>query len=221
MHACNTKITKKNGGLAIIAALLLIPTVAQAHADVSHLALSAQGFSSGFLHPLTGLDHLLAMLAVGVWAAQNTRTSRWLLPLVFPFMMLLGAVISLQLTSAAGAAGATGIDASIETGIALSVLILGGLIAFAIRLPALASAALIALFALLHGYAHGTDLASAASGIAYALGFLSCTLFLHLLGLLASLGVSGSLKQRLSRKLAKLTGAAIASCGLLFLYNLV
>jgi hydrogenase/urease accessory protein HupE len=73
----------------------------------------------------------------------------------------------------------------------------------------------------LHGYAHGTALASAASGIAYALGFLSCTLFLHLLGLLASLGVSGSLKQRLSRKLAKLIGTAIASCGLLFLYNLV
>jgi urease accessory protein len=218
MHACNTKITKKNGGLAIIAALLLIPSLAQAHADASHLALSVAGFSSGFLHPLTGLDHLLAMLAVGVWAAQNTRTSRWLLPLVFPFMMLLGAVISLQLTSAAGAAG---IDASIETGIALSVLALGGLIAFAIRLPALASAALIALFALLHGYAHGTDLASAASGIAYALGFLSCTLLLHLLGLLASLSVSGGLKQRLSRKLAKLTGAAVASCGLLFLYNLV
>jgi urease accessory protein len=104
---------------------------------------------------------------------------------------------------------------------ALSVLVLGILIAFAIRLPALMSVVLIALFALLHGYAHGSELAAAVSGISYGLVFLACTFSLHVLGLLVSLSVRANLKRALGHKVSKLIGTAIASCGLLFLYDFV
>ncbi|WP_295761611.1 HupE/UreJ family protein [Undibacterium sp.] len=203
MHIC---IPKNNISRAITAGLLLIPSLALAHGDVSHLPAGVQGFSSGFLHPLTGFDHLLAMLAVGIWAAQNRRTGMWLLPVMFPLMMLVGAAIGLQAYALPG----------IETGIALSVAALGLLIGFAVSLPAFASAALIAVFAMLHGYAHGAELPAAASGLIYCLGFLASTATLHLIGLVLGL----SFRRFLGETASKLTGAMIASCGLLFLYNL-
>ena len=128
-----------------VAGLSLFALPASAHISVMH---SGGGFQAGLLHPLTGLDHLLAMLAVGVWAAQNQRPAIWLLPVVFPLMMVVGALVGMSGILVPG----------IEAGIAASVLILGLCIALMVRLPVAQSGGLVAVFALAHGYAHGIEL---------------------------------------------------------------
>ena len=128
----------------LLATLLLVsPTLALAHPGHDHA-----GVLSGIAHPIFGLDHLLAMVAVGLWAAQQTGKARWALPLIFVATMLLG-----------GLAGFAGIEMPLmETGIAGSVLALGLLVALAIRPPLVVAAALTALFAASHGVAHGLEL---------------------------------------------------------------
>ena len=133
------------------------------------LLTASMSFSAGFHHPFSGLDHLLAMLAVGLWAAQNKRSALWVLPLLFPLMMLVGALLAFAGLVVPGA----------ETGIAASVAVLGLLIAFAVRLPLSASSALVSLFALFHGYAHGTELPHGSSAAMYGLGFVLATALLR------------------------------------------
>lgn len=153
----------------ILLAVVLIPVSAQAHFDVSHGA----GFIQGFTHPIDGLDHLAAMVAVGLWATQMDRRALWAVPLTFVAVMILG-----------GFLGTTSLAIPfVEQGIAYSVLILGVLITAAIRLPMAQSAAIVALFALLHGYAHGAEMPSSASGLSYGLGFILATTLLHLNGI--------------------------------------
>lgn len=160
--------------------------LAAAHPGHAHDAVA------GLLHPLLGADHLLAMLAVGVWACQLGGRARWLLPASFVALMAL-----------AGAAGMAGIALPmVEGGIAASLLALGLLIAFSVRLPAGAGAGLAALFAICHGYAHGAEMPAAGAAWQYALGFLLSTAVLHGCGLL--LGAS------LRRRAAWLRGAGLA-----------
>lgn len=155
--------------LSVGATLIVLGTPANAHL----LDASGAGWSHGFSHPFSGLDHILAMLAVGIWAAQTGRPAIWVLPVVFPLAMAVGGMI-----------GVAGLPVpGIEAGIAASVLILGLLIAFQAKPPLTASAILVALFAVFHGHAHGTELPQAASPVLYGLGFVLATAILHLIGL--------------------------------------
>lgn len=159
----------------------------------------AFGFNNGFAHPFSGIDHLLAMLAVGLWAAQNKRSALWVLPLAFPLMMVAGALLAFAGLQMPG----------VETGIAASVAVLGLLIAFAIRMPLWASAGVVSVFALFHGYAHGSELPHGASALWYGVGFVAATALLHLLGLAIGL-VAG---QKMAAQAVRLGGLAIAAVG--------
>jgi len=148
-------------------ALFLSPAVAFAHAGHDHA-----GIMAGLAHPLFGLDHLLAMLAVGLWAAQQSGAARWALPLTFVASMLVGGLL-----------GFKGVQIPLmETGIAASVLAFGLLVAVAMRLPLLVSISMTALFALTHGVAHGLELPALASPWGYAAGFVVATAALHASG---------------------------------------
>lgn len=145
-------------------ALLLSPTLAFAHAGHDH-----SGLLAGLAHPVLGLDHLLAMLAVGLWAAQQHGAARWALPLTFVGSMLVGGLL-----------GFKGLEIPLmETGIAASVLAFGLLVAVAIRLPMVIAVGLTALFALTHGVAHGLELPALSSPWGYAAGFVLATAALH------------------------------------------
>jgi urease accessory protein len=156
--------------LALATFSLLTMSVA-AHAHV--IPGDVRGFSSGFGHPLHGLDHLLAMVAVGLWAGQLGGRARWLVPASFVGVMTLGAAVAMA-----------GIHVPfVEQGIVLSVMILGLLIAVAARMPVVASMAVVGLFALFHGHSHGTEMPANAVGFAYGAGFALATAALHACGI--------------------------------------
>ncbi|MBC8128031.1 MAG: HupE/UreJ family protein [Gloeobacteraceae cyanobacterium ES-bin-144] len=150
--------------------LFLIPVTASAHSATGTVG----GFVSGFTHPLTGLDHIVAMVAVGLWGAFLGGRAMWMLPVVFPVVMAMG--------------GALGIMAvpfpSVETGIALSGVVLGLMVAFAVKPPLWVAAALVGFFAIFHGYAHGAEIPAAANALTFAIGFVISTGLLHLGGIL-------------------------------------
>jgi urease accessory protein len=189
--------------IACTASLALLATAfstaAFAHSgDHSHL-----GFAAGFAHPLTGLDHLLAMVAVGLWASQLGGRALWLLPLTFPVVMAAGAAL-----------GLSGVALPwVEIGITASVLVLGAAIALTYRPSLAVSLPLIGLFALLHGYAHGVELPAQTSALGYGAGFVAATLTLHLAGLAIGLAAN-----RLPvRFAARTAGGAIAAVGAVLL----
>ncbi|MGI9399996.1 MAG: HupE/UreJ family protein [Rhizobiaceae bacterium] len=131
------------------------------------------GFIAGFTHPVLGWDHVAAMVAVGLWGAFLGSPAIWALPVVFPLIMALGA-----------AAGIAGLPLpAVETGIALSAVVLGLMIVFAVRPPIWVAAIIVGAFAIFHGYAHGTELPSTVNAFAYAVGFVVATGMLHLIGI--------------------------------------
>lgn len=168
----------------------------------AHPGHPGHGFDQGLAHPFGGLDHMLAMIAVGLWAAQIGGRARWGLPAAFLGFMLVG-----------GALGVAGVPMpAVESGIAASVLVLGLLVATAARVPVGSGSILVALFAVLHGHAHGTELAGAASAWTYAAGFTIATALLHACGL----GAGSALARRAGMGgLVRLSGGAIAAAGLL------
>ena len=177
-------------------------TAALAHVgDHSHMS-----FPEGLLHPFTGLDHALAMVAVGLWASQLGGRALWLLPLTFPAVMAVGAAL-----------GLSGVTLPwVEIGIAGSVMVLGAVVALALR-PSLAiSIPLIGAFALLHGYSHGVELPATASVLGYGAGFIAATLVLHAVGIATGL-IAGRLPVRFA---ARTTGGAIAVLGVVLLVTL-
>jgi urease accessory protein len=125
------------------------------------------------MHPLSGLDHLLAMVAVGLWGAFLRQPLIYVLPVVFPAMMVVGALLGMFSVSLP----------PVEIGIALSVLMLGICIALAVRLPVWAACLVVALFAIFHGDAHGKELPSAADPVSYSAGFVLATGLLHVSGI--------------------------------------
>ncbi len=179
-------------------ALLLIGLAAMpASAHEGHGA--ADGFLAGVLHPVSGLDHLLAMVAVGIWGAFLGRPLIWQLPVAFPLVMVIGGVL-----------GIVGVAMPfVEAGIALSVVVLGAAIALRWSAPAVVAVAIIAVFAIFHGHAHGTELPQAVAPQSYAAGFVLATGLLHLAGIALGLlvGVRGGLP------LLRGAGALIASVG--------
>jgi urease accessory protein len=182
--------------LVLMFTMLLAPSVAHAHVGVGQTG----GFMLGLAHPVTGLDHIAAMVAVGLWAAQRGGRGVWIVPLSFVMAMSVG-----------GAIGATGISIPfVEPGIGASVLVLGLLIAAAVRMPLMASSVLVGLFAVFHGHAHGSEMPVMASGLAYGIGFMLSTALLHGCGI----GL-GLLSQRLaSAHLVRYAGGATAAFGI-------
>ena len=167
----------------------------------------AGGFASGFAHPLHGGDHAIAMVAVGLWAALLGRRAIWVLPLVFPMVMALG-----------GALGISGLHiAGVETGIALSAVVLGAMIAFAARPSLRVAGAIVAAFAIFHGYAHGVELPQATDPVAYGFGFIAATGLLHLAGIAFGLMVRWPAGQAAVRS----GGATIALAGTALLMRLM
>lgn len=187
---------------AAFAALLLAPTLAFAHTGVG----GASGFAHGFSHPMSGLDHLLAMVMVGVLAWQIGGRATWLLPSTFVLVMAFG-----------GALGVGGISVPfVETGIALSVVVLGAIVAFGIQAPVAIASGLVGLFAVFHGHAHGSEMPAAAGAFSYASGFMIATALLHVAGL--ALGyLVGKLGNSRGPLFARAAGgiATVAGIGLL------
>jgi urease accessory protein len=183
--------------LATAAAVAIAaPTIAIAHPGVG----LAHDLAHGFAHPLTGLDHVIAMLAVGVFAAQLGGRALWLVPATFVTVM-----------AAAGVVGVMGVTVPyVETGIALSVLVLGAVIAFAVRVPVAIAMAIVGLFAIFHGHAHGTEMPASASGVLFGLGFVVATAILHAIGV--GLGVLIG-RAAGGRQIAQLAGGAAVVVG--------
>jgi urease accessory protein len=179
---------------------LLIAGSAMAHPGHLDSAMTvSMSFSGGFNHPFSGLDHLLAMLAVGLWAAQNKRSAMWVLPLAFPLAMVAGTLLAV-----AGFAMPVA-----ETGIAASVAVLGLLIAFTVRMPLWASISTVSLFALFHGYAHGSELPHGSSALMYGLGFVLATTMLHAAGL----GIGLVAGKQMADRIVRISGFGIATVG--------
>jgi urease accessory protein len=186
----------------IVAALALLPAVASAHPGHDGGHDLTWDFAGGFAHPLFGLDHLLAMVAVGIWAAQVGGRARWLVPATFVGVMTLAAAFGRQGIVPAG----------LEQMIAASLLAFGLMIVLAKRLPFAAGLALTALFAAFHGFAHGAELPDNFNRLSYELGFVAATVLLHGIGL-----TLGSLKTERYVGWIKAAGVGLATVGAVML----
>lgn len=180
-------------------ALTLWPVPASAHVAVGR----AGGFLSGLSHPASGLDHVLAMVAVGLWGAQLGAPALWLLPVVFPMMMAVGGLLALVGLPLPG----------VEVGIAASAVVLGALVSAEQRVPLPGAISIVGLFALFHGHAHGTELPPEESALLYSLGFVVGTGLLHAAGI--GLGLAG--RWRTGGALLRLAGLVVLLGGLYFL----
>ena len=186
---------------ALAAALLLVALPAWAHDGGGQAA----GFLSGMLHPVSGLDHVLAMVAVGLWGAQLGAPAIWLLPVAFPLVMAFGGFLGLMGVPVPG----------VEIGIALSAVLLGVMVATQSRPPLGVAIALVGFFAVFHGHAHGTELPVGASGLLYSVGFVIVT------GLLHATGIAVGLVHRWERGRLALrgAGAAVTAAGVFFAWR--
>lgn len=182
--------------------MLCCAAAAQAHTD----NITTSGFVAGFSHPLGGLDHMLAMLAVGIWGASLGRPLIWALPITFPLLMVIGGVL-----------GIAGVPLPyVEPGIAASVVVLGLAILAAWRAPMPVALALVGFFGVLHGYAHGRELPQAAAPAAFTAGFVLSTGLLHLAGI--TLGLIKAFPHGATALRAG--GAAIAAAGVWILIGM-
>ena len=180
--------------IAIVLAVSSLP--AEAHTGIG----AATGLVAGLSHPFAGLDHLLAMSAVGLWAASLGGRAIWAVPVAFVAAMALG-----------GGLGLGGMPfPAVEFMIGLSVVALGALVAFNVKVPAAAGVAIVAAFALAHGHAHGTEMPVTASALAYGEGFIAATAVLHAAGI----GVGLTVQRLVTPALARIMGCGIAALGL-------
>jgi urease accessory protein len=185
--------------LLAAAAAALTPAAALAHAQPG----AAAGFVSGFLHPFLGPDHLVAMVAVGLWGAQLGQPLLIALPIAFPLVMALGAVV-----------GVAGVDIPLALlGAPLSAIALGLAVALALRPPAWVAVLAVSVFAIYHGHAHGAELPPAESPITYGIGFVTATGLLHLTGVgIGALAENRSWGDRALRAM----GGVVAAVGAAF-----
>ena len=192
--------------LRLHSALLMLFILGWAQVAGAHVeAGQAEGFMTGLHHPWSGLDHVLAMIAVGLWGAQLGSPALWILPIAFPMMMAVGAMMGLVGIPVPG----------VEIGIALSAIVLGSMILAEVR-PKLAIAiAMVGIFAIFHGHAHGTELPDGQSGLLYSMGFVIATGCLHGLGVL--LGLVNAIP--VGKLVVRGAGTFIAGMGMFFLWN--
>jgi urease accessory protein len=193
-----------SGFLFLVLWFCLAPSVALAHTGIG----DTSGFAHGFMHPLSGLDHQLAMILVGLFAYQLGGRAVWLVPLTFVAVMVVGGVL-----------GINGLPLPfVEIGIALSVVVLGAVVAFGVKAPVAVAAGLVGLFAVFHGHAHGTEMPLDA-GAGYGLGFALATALLHAIGIGVGLLI-GMSTRTLGDSVYRAVGgmASIAGVALLFGY---
>ena len=188
---------------AAIATLLVVlaPVVAWAHVTKGE----AYGLLTGFMHPLTGPDHVLAMVAVGLWGAQLGSPAIWVLPVAFPIVMAMGALLGFLGVPVPG----------VEYGIAASAILLGAAVTLELRPPVVFAALLVGTFAVFHGYAHGTELPAGQSALLFSMGFVVATGCLHAIGI----GIGTVHRWNWGRVLLRATGVVISTCGLYFLWQ--
>ena len=183
--------------------MLLWAQVASAHTQQGQ----AKGILTGLEHPISGLDHVLAMVAVGLWGAQLGSPAIWLLPVTFPMVMAFGGMLGLMGVPLPG----------VEYGIAASAILLGGAVMLEIRPPLAAAAVLAGFFAIFHGHAHGTELPPGQSGLLYSMGFVIATGCLHAVGITIGAVNRWDWGQRLLR----FGGAIIVAGGMFFMWKAV
>jgi len=185
----------------VITAVFLFPLSALAHVESGQ----AGGFLSGLSHPVSGLDHVLAMVAVGLWGAQLGAPAMWMLPVAFPMMMAFGGMLGLMGIPVPG----------IEVGIAVSGIVLGALILGETKMPLIGALLVVAFFAIFHGHAHGTELEAGQNAMLYSLGFVLCTGTLH------GIGITVGLVHRwqFGRLALRGAGSIVMAGGLFFLWG--
>jgi len=186
---------------AAAATLWLWPLLASAHLKAGE----AGGFLSGLQHPVSGLDHVLAMIAVGLWGAQLGAPAIWLLPVAFPLMMAVGGMLGLMGVPLPG----------VEIGIAVSGIVLGGLILREVRMPVVGALLVVAFFAVFHGHAHGTELKPGQNAMLYSLGFVMATGTLHAVGI----GIGLIHRWSPGQAALRIAGGLVMAGGLYFLWN--
>ena len=196
-----TRARRRPSPNAVLALLVLGLAMSPARAHVQ--AGEAAGFLSGFRHPISGPDHVLAMVSVGLWGAQLGAPAIWLLPVVFPMVMAFGGFLGLVGVPLPG----------VEVAIALSAVLLGLAVAREARPPLPVAAILVGFFAIFHGHAHGTELPPGQSGILYSIGFVVATGFLHLCGI--AIGLVH--RWEWGRVALRVAGGGVAVAGLVFL----
>jgi urease accessory protein len=190
--------------LALLVALT--PSLALAHVGVGERS----GVAHGFLHPVSGFDHILAMVAVGLFAAYLGGRALWLVPLSFVAMMAFGGVL-----------GMAGIGLPFaEIAIGLSVVVLGIIVATRVNPQLAVAMALVGFFAIFHGHAHGAEMPEIASGLAYGVGFILATALLHAIGIGVGILI-GKAGQRYSRTISQIAGGAMALAGIAILGGLI
>jgi urease accessory protein len=188
----------------LVAAALL--TALWAPSALGHVLQSeAYGFVTGFLHPISGADHVLAMVAVGLWGAQLGAPALWALPVAFPLVMAMGAMLGFLGVPIPG----------VEYGIAASAIALGAAVAFGVRPPLVVAALVVGCFAIFHGHAHGTELPPGQSALLYSIGFVVATGCLHAVGI----GIGTVHDRRWGRPLLRVAGAVVAGGGLFFMWQ--
>jgi urease accessory protein len=188
-------------GLLLFVLSLSWPATAGAHTQGGE----ALGFISGLLHPVSGLDHVLAMIAVGLWGAQLGAPAIWLLPVTFPMVMAFGGMLGLLGVTLPG----------LELGIALSAIALGLAVCCEVRPQLWVAALLVGFFAIFHGHAHGTELPPGANGLLYSLGFVIVTGSLHATGI----GIGLVHRWPAGRIALRAAGALVALAGVVFLWR--
>ncbi len=187
--------------LLLLFTFLLYAQQLQAHVNKGE----AVSFLSGFKHPVSGLDHVVAMVAVGLWGAQLGAPALWVLPVAFPMVMAFGGMLGLLGVPLPG----------MEIGIAASAILLGAAVMMELRPPLALAAVLVGFFAIFHGYAHGSELPAGESGLLYSLGFVMATGCLHAVGISIGLIHRWSWGQRALR----VAGAAITLAGIVFMWK--
>ncbi len=189
--------------MAMLLPMLFWAQVAFAHPQQGE----AVGFLTGFRHPISGLDHVLAMVAVGLWGAQLGSPAIWLLPVAFPMVMAMGGMLGLMGVPLPG----------IEYGIAFSAILLGTAVMFEVRPPLAVAAGLVGFFAIFHGHAHGTELPPGQSALLYSMGFVIATGCLHAVGI----GIGAVHRWGWGKRLVRLAGAIVAVGGMFFMWKAV
>lgn len=187
----------------VVLALAVWPPSTHAHVEQGQAA----GFFTGLGHPVSGLDHVLAMIAVGLWGAQLGVPALWLLPVTFPMMMAVGGMLGLLGMSLPG----------VEVGIAASAILLGLAVMSELRPPIAVGLGVVALFAIFHGHAHGTELQAGQNALLYSMGFVVATGCLHGIGI----AVGFIHRWRWGKTLLRAAGAGVAVAGLFFMWRAV
>jgi urease accessory protein len=189
--------------IAILLMLAMESQLAFAHTQKGE----AVGFLTGFRHPISGLDHVLAMIAVGLWGAQLGNPAIWVLPVAFPMVMAFGGMLALMGVPLPGT----------EYGIAISAILLGACVLFEFRPPLPVAAILVAFFAIFHGHAHGTELPPGQSALLYSIGFVIATGCLHGVGI-----AIGTVHQwKMGQAIVRAAGGIVAVGGLYFLWQAI